>query len=72
VAALGAAAVAWSMAENGIPSDPVDEPGAPEAFGRRRFIAYVGVVMNGLFLLAIIMGGLPFLFLRACGGVGWS
>ena len=68
VVAFGAASVAWAMAGGPIPSDPVDDVGAPEALGRRRFIAYVGVVMNGLFLLAIVMGGLPFVFLSACGG----
>jgi len=68
VTALGAAGVAWAMAGDGIPMDPVDDAGAPEALGRRRFIAYVGVVMNGLFLLAIVLAGLPFLFLSMCGG----
>ena len=66
VAAFGAAAVAWSMTKDGMPMDPVDASGAPEAIGRRRFMSYAGVVMNGLFLLAIVMGGLSFLFLRAC------
>ena len=68
VTAFGAASVAWSMTKDGIPLDPVDQTGAPEAIGRRRFMAYAGVVMNGLFLLAIVMGGLPFLVLRACSG----
>lgn len=69
--ALGALGTAWAMAGDGVPMDPVDEAGAPEALGRRRFIAYVGVVMNGLFLLAIVMAGLAFLFLTMCT-TGWG
>ncbi len=68
VTAFGAASVAWAMAGGAIPTDPVDDAGAPEALGRRRFVAYFGVVMNGLFLLAIVMAGLAFVFLRACTG----
>jgi len=60
--------VAWAMAGGAIQIDPVDEAGAPETLGRRRFIAYVGVVMNGLLLLAIVIGGPPFVFLSACSG----
>lgn len=35
-------------------TDSTDEPGAPEYEGRSRFMAYVGVVMGILFLLAIV------------------
>lgn len=69
--AIGAIGVAWAMAGDGVPIDPVDDPGAPEVLGRRRFIAYVGVVMNGLFLLAIVLAGLAFLFLNMCSA-GWG
>lgn len=46
--------------------DGVERPGAPEATGRSRFMAYTGVVMSGLFLLAILSQGLVFFFLRPC------
>jgi hypothetical protein len=29
-------------------------------------MAYFGIVINGIFLLAILAGGLPFFFLRTC------
>lgn len=64
--ALGAAHVAFRSYAADPRIDPVDDAGAPEALGRRRFMAYVGVAMNGVFLLAILAGGLPFLFLNAC------
>jgi hypothetical protein len=48
--------------------EPIDDPGAHEVIGRRRFMTYVGLLMNGLFLIAILAGGLPFLFLRSCSG----
>lgn len=66
--AIGAAHVAYRGYVADPRIDPVDDPGDPEALGRRRFMAYVGVGMNGVFLLAILAGGLPFLFLNACGG----
>lgn len=66
LAALGAALTASArFAEDGR-FDPVDDTGAHEVLGRRRFMAYVGIAMNGLFVIAILAGGLPFVFLRAC------
>jgi hypothetical protein len=44
----------------------VEEAGAPEARGRGRFMAYTGMIMSGLFAVAILSGGLPFFFLRTC------
>lgn len=66
--AIGAALVAFTRFGVEPRTDPVDDTGAPEVLGRRRFMAYVGVAMNGVFLIAILAGGLPFLFLRACTG----
>jgi hypothetical protein len=64
--AIGAAVVAYGLAPNGVRADPVDAAGEHEALGRLRFIAYAGVIINGLFLVATIAGGLPYFFLRAC------
>jgi hypothetical protein len=66
--ALAAALLAYRRLALDGRVDPVDDPGAHEVFGRRRFMTYVGLLMNGLFLVAILAGGLPFLFLRACTG----
>jgi hypothetical protein len=66
--ALGAALVAFTRFRVEPRTDPVDDTGALEVLGRRRFMAYVGVTMNGVFLIAILAGGLPFLFLRTCTG----
>jgi hypothetical protein len=64
--ALAAAFVAFGTFPRGVQADPVDDTGAPEPLGRQRFMAYVGIVMNGLFLIAILGGGLPFLYFRTC------
>jgi hypothetical protein len=64
--ALAAAAVAYLSQPLGVMGDAVEETGAPEAEGRSRFMAYFGIVINGIFLLAILAGGLPFFFLRTC------
>jgi hypothetical protein len=66
--ALAAGLLAYGRLVEDPRVDPVDDPGAHEVFGRRRFMTYVGLLMNGLFLVAILAGGLPFLFLRACSG----
>ena len=66
--ALGAAALAYGRLAADPRVDPVDDPGAHEVFGRRRFMTYAGLLMNGLFLIAILAGGLPFLVLRSCSG----
>jgi hypothetical protein len=67
--AIGAAVSALALYPNGARADPVDDAGAHEILGRRRFMAYAGFVMNGLFLFAILAAGLPFMFLRTCGAV---
>lgn len=66
--AIGAGAVAYAYVAADPRIDPIDETGALESVGRRRFMGYVGLLMNGVFLLAILAGGLPFLYLRACTG----
>ena len=66
--AVGAAFVARSLAPEGAWSGPVDAAGDPEAPGRLRFIARTGVALNLLFLVAILVGDLPYHFLRTCGG----
>jgi hypothetical protein len=68
LAAIGAAHVAYARFADDARADPVDDTGAPEVLGRRRFMAYAGLLMNGLFLLAILAHGLPFLVLNACSG----
>jgi hypothetical protein len=65
--AVGAAFVAFATFPNGARADPVDDTGDHETFGRRRFMAFAGLVMNGLFMIAILAAGLPFMFLRTCG-----
>jgi hypothetical protein len=64
--AFAAAITAYGTFPGGVEADPVDDTGAPEGVGRQRFMAYVGIVMNGLFLIAILGGGLPFLYFRTC------
>ncbi|CAN5633150.1 hypothetical protein BH24DEI1_BH24DEI1_07480 [soil metagenome] len=64
--AIIAAVVAYLSQPQGVLGDAVEKAGAPEASGRSRFMAYFGVVINGIFLLAILAGGLPFFFLRTC------
>jgi hypothetical protein len=64
--ALGAAVVAFAMFPEGARADPVDHAGEHETVGRRRFMAYAGLIMNGVFLIAILATGLPFMFLRSC------
>jgi hypothetical protein len=64
--AIAAAVVAFALAPGGLRADPVDDVGAPEGLGRQRFMSYGGMLMNGLFTVAILFAGLPFLFLRAC------
>jgi hypothetical protein len=66
--AFGAATVAFGLAPDRVRADPVDAAGEREALGRLRFIAYGGVIINGFFLIATIMGGLPYFFLQACAG----
>jgi hypothetical protein len=62
--ALAAMMVALTLAP--LRGDPVERAGAPERPGRERYLAFTGLVMNLLFTLAIINGGLPFMFLQAC------
>ena len=64
--AVAAAITAFTYFPDGVRDDPVDAPGALEVLGRRRFMAYAGLIMNGIFLIAILAGGLPFMFLRTC------
>jgi hypothetical protein len=66
--ALAAGVLAYGRLAEDPRGDPVDDPGAHEVLGRRRFMTYVGLLMNGLFLIAILAGGLPFLYLRSCSG----
>jgi hypothetical protein len=66
--AIGAGMVAYGFVAADPRTDPIDDTGALETVGRRRFMGYVGLLMNGIFLLAILGGGLPFLYLRACTG----
>jgi hypothetical protein len=66
--AIGAGVVAYGFVAADPRTDPIDDTGALETIGRRRFMGYGGLLMNGLFLLAILGGGLPFLYLRACTG----
>lgn len=47
--------------------DPADVPGAPEGVMQERFMAFVGVAMGALFLLAIINNVFSFFFLQSCG-----
>jgi hypothetical protein len=65
---VAAAIVAFGMYPNGARADPVDDTGALESLGRMRFMSFAGVIMNGVFVIAILAGGLPFMFLRTCGG----
>lgn len=64
--ALSAAVIAYLSQPLGIWGSATEESGAPEARGRSRFMAYTGVIMNVIFLLAIIAQALPFFFLRTC------
>ena len=64
--AVGAAVTAFRLYPGEATGDPVDEPGARESIGRDRFMAYAGLIMNGIFLVAILAGGLPFMFLQSC------
>lgn len=65
--AVAAAVMSFRAFPNGVRADPVDGTGAHETPGRRRFMAYAGVIMNGMFLITILATGLPFMFLRSCG-----
>jgi hypothetical protein len=66
--ALAAGLLAYGRFAEDARVEPIDDPGAHEVLGRRRFMTYAGLLMNGLFLIAILAGGLPFLFLRSCSG----
>lgn len=65
--ALTATYVAFALRPEGV-VDQVEQPGSIEAEGRSRFMAYTGIVMSGLFTLAILAGGLGFFFLNPCAG----
>jgi hypothetical protein len=64
--ALAAAGIARALAPNGVRADPLEAAGEHEALGRQRFMSYAGTLMSGLFVLAILAGGLPYVYLRAC------
>lgn len=64
--ALSAAFIAYLSQPLGALGDKTEQAGAPEPEGRSRFMAYTGIVMNGLFLIAILSQGLPLFFLRSC------
>lgn len=64
--ALVAALIASRNLPQRLSASPIEKAGAPESRGRSRFMAYAGFILNSLFFLAILSGGMSFFFLGPC------
>ena len=66
VVAFAALVVSYRMWRGGAGTEPKHEPDESGGGGPRRFLAYTGLALNGLFLLAILMGTTAPIWLRPC------